>query len=151
MPKYFAGNQLYFDKCRISNTVMEIFNGEKDEENWLPTYEHCPHWRHSVGHTGLVIMVTSYWARWRLKSLALPLFTQPFIQGQIKRKHQSSGSQAFVRGIHRWPVNSPHKWPVTRKMFPFDDVIMSWRNTGLIYIRSSATSHYLSTKLSDAI
>ena len=29
-----------------------------------------------------------------------------------------------MRGIHRWPVNSPHKWPVTRKMFPFDDVIM---------------------------
>ena len=29
-----------------------------------------------------------------------------------------------VRGIHRWPVNSPHKGPVTRKMFPFDDVIM---------------------------
>ena len=28
------------------------------------------------------------------------------------------------RGIHRWPVNSPHKGPVTRKMFPFDDVIM---------------------------
>ena len=27
-------------------------------------------------------------------------------------------------GIHRGPVNSPHKWPVTRKMFPFDDVIM---------------------------
>ena len=27
-------------------------------------------------------------------------------------------------GIHRRPVNSPHKWPVTRKMFPFDDVIM---------------------------
>ena len=31
---------------------------------------------------------------------------------------------AFVRGIHRSPVNSPHKGPVTRKMFPFDDVIM---------------------------
>ena len=30
----------------------------------------------------------------------------------------------FVWGIHRGPVNSPHKWPVTRKMFPFDDVIM---------------------------
>ena len=41
-----------------------------------------------------------------------------------QRKHQSSGSLAFVRGIHRSPVNSPHKWPVTRKMFPFDDVIM---------------------------
>ena len=41
-----------------------------------------------------------------------------------QRKHQSSASLAFVRGIHRRLVNSPHKWPVTRKMFPFDDVIM---------------------------
>ena len=41
-----------------------------------------------------------------------------------RSKHQSSASLAFVRGIHRSPVNSPHKWPVTRKMFPFDDVIM---------------------------
>ena len=46
-----------------------------------------------------------------------------------QRKHQSSASLAFVRGIHRWPVNSPHKWPVTRKMFPFDDVIMKYRFT----------------------
>ena len=44
-----------------------------------------------------------------------------------QRKHQSSASLAFVWGIHRGPVNSPQKWPVTRKMFPFDDVIM--RNT----------------------
>ena len=41
-----------------------------------------------------------------------------------QRKHQSSASLAFVREIHRGPVNFPHKWPVTRKMFPFDDVIM---------------------------
>ena len=40
------------------------------------------------------------------------------------KKHQSSASLAFVREIHRGPVNFPHKWPVTRKMFPFDDVIM---------------------------
>ena len=44
--------------------------------------------------------------------------------GADQRKHQSSASLAFVRGIHRWPGNSPHKWPVTRKMFPFDDDIM---------------------------
>ena len=42
-----------------------------------------------------------------------------------QRKHQSSASLAFVWGIHRGPVNSPHKWPVTRKMFTFDDVIMT--------------------------
>ena len=45
-----------------------------------------------------------------------------------QRKHQSSASLAFVRGIHRGPVNSPHNWPVTRKMFPFDDVIMWYGN-----------------------
>ena len=44
--------------------------------------------------------------------------------GADQSKHQSSASLAFVWGIHRGPVNSPHKWPVTRKMFPFDDVIM---------------------------
>ena len=50
--------------------------------------------------------------------------------GADQRKHQSSASLAFVRGIHREPVNSPHKWPVTRKMFPFDDVIMlRWRRS----------------------
>ena len=44
--------------------------------------------------------------------------------GADQRKHQSSASLAFVWGIHRWPVNSLHKGPVTRKMFPFDDIIM---------------------------
>ena len=37
--------------------------------------------------------------------------------GADQRKHQSSASLAFVWGIHRWPVNSPHKGPVTRKRF----------------------------------
>ena len=47
-----------------------------------------------------------------------------FYLGPDQRKHQSSASLAFVLGINRWPVNFPHKGPVTRKMFPFDDVIM---------------------------
>ena len=38
---------------------------------------------------------------------------------------ESSSSLAFVRGIHRWPVDSPHKRPESRKMFPFDSVIMT--------------------------
>ena len=44
--------------------------------------------------------------------------------GADRTKHQSSTSLTFVRGINRWPVNSPHKMPVTRKIFPFDDIIM---------------------------
>ena len=43
------------------------------------------------------------------------------------KKHQSSASLAYVRGIHRWPVNSPHKGPVPRNFFSFDDVIMPAR------------------------
>ena len=52
--------------------------------------------------------------------------------GADQRKHQRSVSLALVWGIHRWPMNSPHTWPVTRKMFPFDDVIIEamqwWRS-----------------------
>ena len=48
--------------------------------------------------------------------------------GADQSKHQSSASLAFVWRIHRGPVNSPHKWPVTRKMSSFDDVIMITRS-----------------------
>ena len=48
--------------------------------------------------------------------------------GADQRIHQNSASLAFVRGIHRWPVDSPYKGPVTQKMFPFDDVIMAESN-----------------------
>ena len=50
-------------------------------------------------------------------------FTQPFIQTQIKENIKAPRHWPLW-GIHWRPVNSPHKWPVTRKMFPFDDVIM---------------------------
>ena len=68
--------------------------------------------------------------------------------GADQRKHQSSASLAFVQGIHRWPVNSPHKWPVAREMFPVDDVIMGecvhhrfrW---GISTKFALATCHYL--------
>ena len=53
--------------------------------------------------------------------------------GIDQRKHQSSVSLAFVWGIHWWPVNSPHKWPVTWKMFPFDDIIMSHQSNIYFY------------------
>ena len=49
--------------------------------------------------------------------------------GEDQRKHQSSASLAFVRGIHWWPVNSPQEGPVMRKMFPFDDVLMTSQQT----------------------
>ena len=61
-----------------------------------------------------------------------------------QRKHQSSASLAFVRGIHRGPMNSPHKWPVTRKMFPFDDVIVAqtyWFYVTTVLLRIASYRH----------
>ena len=65
-----------------------------------------------------------------------------------QRKYQNSASPAFVRGIHRRPVNSPHKWPVTRKMFPFDDLIMFTSITVVMYaISCHIGPRYNSTRL----
>ena len=52
-----------------------------------------------------------------------------------------STSLACVRGIYRGPVNSPHKGPVARKMFPFDDVTMITWELGVCV--ESTTNHHL--------
>ena len=64
--------------------------------------------------------------------------------GADQRNHQSSASLAFVWGVQRWPVNSPHKSPVTRQCF---HLMTSWflyinigRNTGC-YKRNQPTTH----------
>ena len=76
-------------------------------------------------------------------SIGVSVVCSTVCSGVDQRKHQSSESLAFVRGIHRWPVNSPHKGPVTRKMFPFDDVIMDV----MIWYRSWLSWHPSSTSL----
>ena len=47
---------------------------------------------------------------------------------RLFRRRSKKTSELRVTGlcvrISPGPVNSPHKWPVTRRMFPFDDVIM---------------------------
>ena len=57
--------------------------------------------------------------------------------GADQRKHESSTSLAFVRGMHLWPVNFPDKGPITWKIFPFDDVIMvagkAWKSYYMHY------------------
>ena len=61
---------------------------------------------------------------------SLTIFYSTVYSDADQRKHQSSASLAFVWGIHWGPVNSPHKWPVTRKVFPFDYVIMLTHGKG---------------------
>ena len=89
---------------------------------------------HSTGHKN-----GAFWSktidcvnplRWRLNGRdgvsnhQLMIVYSTVYSGADQSKHQSPASLTFVWGIHRRPVNSPHKWPVTRKMFPLDDVIM---------------------------
>ena len=62
--------------------------------------------------------------------------------GLDQTKLQSSVSLAFVQGIHRWLVNSLHKGPVTRKMFPFDDIIMQYFYNQYWYVPSFYTYNY---------
>ena len=54
-----------------------------------------------------------------------PTIVYSTVYSGADKKNQSSASLALVRGIQQWLVNSPHKGPVTRKMFPFDDVMMN--------------------------
>ena len=88
------------------------------------------HWTHVLGsailygplksnHYSDVIMST-------MASQIIGVWIWTVYSGADQRNHQSSAWLAFVREIHRWPVDSPHKGPVTRKVFPFDDVIISW-------------------------
>ena len=73
---------------------------------------------------------------------SLTIVYSTIYSGGDQRKHQSSASLAFVQRIHREPVNSPHKWSVTRKMFPFDDVIMIPRLLKLGY-GEAITTHVI--------
>ena len=76
--------------------------------------------------------------------------------GADQGKHQRSTSLAFVWGIHRSPVNSPHKRPVTRKMFLFHNVIM-WNKfasftgvmLGLYFIQMTIVQFYFPGRLNN--
>ena len=73
--------------------------------------------------------------------------------GADQREYQSSAPLAFVRGIHRGPVNSPHKWQVSLRLFPFDDVIISAKpldNWTIMYDNNTSlsTNFHISLALS---
>ena len=97
-----------------------------DKTVWLSTFLHT-----RVDNAERVIMEFKCWhyndfimSTIASQITSLTIVYSSVYSGADQRKDQSSASLAFVLGIHRGPVNSPHKGPVTRKMFPFDDIIM---------------------------
>ena len=82
----------------------------------------CRHWRqswHIRFHYNNVIMSAMV-----VQITDTSIVCLTVCSGADQRKHQSSASLAIVRRIHRRPVDSPHKGPVMRRIFWFDDVIM---------------------------
>ena len=103
---------------------------------------------------GTAIVTESYWVHYNdviMGTMAFQITSLMIVYSIIysrsdHRKHQSSASLAFVRGIHQGPVNSLHKGPVTRKMFSFDDVIMR-----PVMIHWAAIQYVLCCKMRDMI
>ena len=117
-----------FTKLKNMRKLWNIGNQQSTSHPWLDfmcIFMINRKWDHKIrqyydhpsklqwGHNELAAQITS-----------LMIVYSNVYSGADQRKHQSSAALAFVWGIHRWPVNSLHKGPVTWKMFPFDDVII---------------------------
>ena len=111
--------------------------GKQSRRRWFETPSRSL-WRHCNVRTQYVPQHIEAWTQWStfhyndviMTTIASQITSLTVVYSIVysdadQIKHQSSASLAFVWGIHRRPVNSPHKWPVTRRMFSFDDVIMT--------------------------
>ena len=137
-PSIHAMTSVYF----MFEKKIAIYNKSRAHKNWgnRENYLQRNSSSHKYRHCNDVIMgaIASH-----ITSLTIVYSMVYSVADQ--RKHESSASLAFVRGIHREPVNSQHKWPVTRKMLPFDDVIME---ISIIKIRQSHNHHIFTTGIS---
>ena len=131
----------YIIMIRYIEGLRQLLYGSENEYFWCEYKTHKAHlfirwWYVKNPKCGIYICsgLSSYFPRIHYNDVIMGAIASQitslttvysFVYSEIdQRKYQRSASLAFVRGIHRGPVNSPHKWPATRKMFPFDDVIM---------------------------
>ena len=108
-----------FERVReVGNPLVSVFLAGSSPQSDIAICEGCWCREVSFHYTNVIMCAMAS----QITSLSIVYST--VYTGADQRKHQSSASLVFVWRIHRWPVNSPHKWPVTRKMLPFDDVIV---------------------------
>ena len=141
---------------------MELLTEGTLQSSKLDPYEKASHWLQMVQRQQVIVFksdllnnksaqsqkMTSHYSDVVMGTIASQIASLTIVYSIIysdadQRKNQSSASLALVRGIHRGPVNSPHKWPVTRKMFPFDDVIMTYYK----HVTTCWTYHFQTTKV----
>ena len=115
IPWYLGHDSIYMTSHQCRNSHCGSGNSYSDKtELWYRIRWNNKHQWEWIGssHYGdvIIVAITS-----QITSLTIVYST--VYSDTDQRKHQSSASLAFVRGIHRGPVNSPHKWPVTLKCF----------------------------------
>ena len=106
--KYYIGSLSGITKGRLevkTRTIHKLFENALMNHLKVSPIMHTSYWRHNG--------CDSVWNHQPHDCLL-----KRFLRTRSK-KQQSSASLAFVQGIHRRMLNTPHKWPVTRKMFPF--------------------------------
>ena len=102
--------------CKQKTQYEHISSWEIMCFNWYWTFHYCDFIMCAMASriTSLIIVYSTVYS------------------GADRRKHLRYASLAIVRWTHRWPVNSPHKGPVTREMIPFNDVTISWKPHGFM-------------------
>ena len=131
-----------FGKCIHLFFMMQL--SKLQNEIWCRSYRNI-----TLKHIYLPPMTWEHYSTVIMKATVSQITGLTIVySGADQRKHQRSASVPFVRGIHWWSVNSPHKGSVTRKMFPFDDVIMSCAiSTGYVSVYSIFCSAIVLAKL----
>ena len=130
---------------RVAGPLCEEFTGWWFQTPSRLLWRHCNDngrlysnmWRHDMATLSALLLLFAITTRLHYKDVTMTAMASQITSctivystiysGVDQSKHQSPASLVFVRENHRWLVNSPHKGPVTRKMFPFDDVIMPYQ------------------------
>ena len=122
----FENDNFLLTESNSANTIHGIIIHTFLFSHWLGfwfTFEYCcsnwDAWKLLYSHYSDVIIGAM---AFQITNLTIVYSIVYSSAGQ--RKHQSSASLAFVRGIHGSPLNSPHKWPVPQKIFLFDDIFI---------------------------
>ena len=95
---------VFYYNCKMRNVTRDvlIFTGYAIVSGLF-----WPYFDLLLSGLWLSITITSYWALWRLKSPASLLFTQPFVQPQIKEN---------IKALRHWPLwgESTNDWWISR-------------------------------------
>ena len=99
----------------------ELHCGCPGSRSWRRRHRAEPHHQDSTWNLPRVYEKTKItdvtWAPWRFKLTITRLFVQQLVHADVRENTKAPHDWLFVKGIHRWPVDSPHKWPVMRKSF----------------------------------